>query len=284
MGNKYSKTINNNEKIYSPKKQINSNYVEDNNDEFIIKYNRDEDDRLNEQHFIIQNAFKGLDIKTFSNFKDKEILILDAGCGNGTWCLYMSSNFPNAKFYGVDIKNIYPKDIKLNCEFEKIEISEYLKKTEKNSFDIITQRFMAMDLKKNEWKALLDDYYRVLKTGGYLIIVESDLISSNMGFETIKFSKNFEELLKNREIDPYINNSLCKLINSTKFILKDKKDAKIYLFEDPEIKDTYGINIMTSLKNMKFDDNMTKFLSLFEEECRNNKTHNFTYCYILYKN
>lgn len=61
-------------------------------------------------------------------------------------------------------------------------------------------------------KGLLDNYYKILKSGGYIIIVEYNLIVSNMGNKTKIFAEQFKYALKSRNINPYINNKLEEII------------------------------------------------------------------------
>lgn len=152
----------------------------------------------------MKEIYKLEDKYLFNNLKnDEKVLVLDSGCGNGNWCL--------------DKMDIFPKDIKpMNCFFEEKDLFEYISTTQKK-FNLITQRFMAMYLKEDEWKKILDNYYNILKLGGYINIVESNLIVSNIGNKTKKFAEQFKYGLKARRINPYINNNLEEIIKSSKY-------------------------------------------------------------------
>lgn len=283
MGNKQSKNYNKQKDTNSLDNNIDKNInLKWLNKKNILEYNENEDYRLIDQYFIMKEIYGLEDELIFNNLKNnKNVLVLDSGCGNGSWCLDMSKKYPYVKFYGIDKMDIYPKTIKpINCFFEKYDLFEYTSETQ-NKFDLITQRFMAMYLKEDEWKKIFDNYYRILKPGGYLNIVESNLIVSNMGNETKKFAEQFKHALKARKINPYINNELEK-----------KEFYSIPLFGNTNIGKSYGKNVIQSLKNMKkwfemsldIDENdLEEILEIIKEESEEYETFNNTYYFIAYK-
>ena len=300
MGNKLSLKKEDNSHSSAIITDNNKNFEWLNDKKTIITYNEDEDYRLIDQHFIIKKAFNSLDENILSDVKrnNGELLILDSGCGNGTWCLDMSEKFPDITFYGIDKMDIFPKDIKPeNCEFKQHDIFDYIKGNKK-FFSLITQRFMAMYLTKEQWITLLKYYYDNLQPGGYIIFVESNFISSNMGKQTKEFAKQFMYLLRARKIDPYINDSLESLITSVGFTLKsniylpDKNYVSIPLFGESSIGKCYGENIIRSLKSMQswFEKSLgidecefDNILNIIKEESEECKTFNNTYYYIAHK-
>src|SRR2546421_2893683 len=44
----------------------------------------------------------------------KDFKVLDAGCGSGTWTLQLSKDYPLAKFIGLDMIPIFPKEFSQN--------------------------------------------------------------------------------------------------------------------------------------------------------------------------
>lgn len=293
---------NNKSKIYNKKKETSSleNNIDNNiNLEWltkknILEYNENENYRLIDQYFIMKEMYKIEDEIIFDKLENtgENVLVLDSGCGNGTWCLDMAKKYPNINFYGIDKIDIFPKTIKpINCSFEKEDLFEYISKSSKN-FNIITQRFMAMYLKENEWKVLLDNYCKILKSGGYIIIVESNLIVSNMGNKTKVFAEQFKYALKARNIIPYINNKLEEIIITSGFIIEKKEYYSIPLFGNTKIGKSYGENIIQSLRNMKKwfeisldinENELEEIIKIIKKESNEYKTYNNTYYYIAYK-
>lgn len=298
MGNKISKE-NDNKCIIKNDQNFKKIKIDDNNN-FILKYNNKEDYRLLDQHFItkiILNTLCKTPISKLIDEKNKnEFSVLDAGCGNCAWSLDMAKEFPEIKIYGIDIIDNFPKDIKpVNCFFTKEDLFIYTDKTKNSNFkkfDYIFQRYMSMYLKEDQWKILFENYYNMLKPGGYIEIVESNIISSNVGPETRDFGDQLSFALQARKINPYINTKLESFLISAGFIIKETNYISTKLFNDEIINDIYGINVLQSLENMKdwlinsFDIKDNDFLKIIEKikkECKKYDTYNNTYYYIAYK-
>ena len=96
---------------------------------------------------------------SYRNFKaplreklEEGIVVLDSGCGPAAWTFEMAKEFPNSKFYGVDINlNELPEgDRPDNCEFQVANISEHIPYPD-NTFDYIYQRLLMMGLTHDSW-------------------------------------------------------------------------------------------------------------------------------------
>lgn len=96
---------------------------------------------------------------SYRNFKaplreklEEGIVVLDSGCGPAAWTFEMAKEFPNSKFYGVDITpNEFPEgDRPDNCEFQVANISEHIPYPD-NTFDYIYQRLLIMGLTHDSW-------------------------------------------------------------------------------------------------------------------------------------
>lgn len=102
-------------------------------------------------------------IKKYINLKDKKIL--DVGCGIGTFLEKFEKE--GAKPYGIDID---PKKIKIAKEkFENVLIAPAEKiPFSKDSFDIVFLHEVIEHVEDDE--KTIKECYRVLRSGGYLII------------------------------------------------------------------------------------------------------------------
>ncbi len=164
--------IKNNELIYDS--QI-INYIKStkiNLPNIIVKNNN----KCSYWKYIFENLeLKYHDIKNINSENNKNIKYLDIGCGNGKKTKMFAHNFHINKnnIYGTDIKKWGPynqKNIKHDFHFkyildDKIDFPD-------NSFDIITCFFVLhhiLDLDK-----IMKEIRRVLKPGGYIIILEHD--------------------------------------------------------------------------------------------------------------
>lgn len=85
---------------------------------------------------------------------EKGITVLDSGCGPASWTLDMAQEFPNSKFHGIDISNIFPNEKKPdNCEFVIANISEKIPYPD-NYFDYVHQRLLFLGLTSEMWESV----------------------------------------------------------------------------------------------------------------------------------
>jgi SAM-dependent methyltransferase len=149
--------------------------IEDTSSSFLFPIeddSNDEIDRLVSQHYILRTAFNSDYSIPSSLFKKNNTIVLDVGCGPGTWTMEMASQFPKATFIGVDFRDMSPHDIKpKNCHFQqhldivKLPFGD-------NSVDYIFQRDMNWFLNAESWIPLIKEYFRILKPGGWIELVE----------------------------------------------------------------------------------------------------------------
>jgi ubiquinone/menaquinone biosynthesis C-methylase UbiE len=138
----------------------------------ILKDGDDELDRLVSQHYILRTAF-GSDFSAPIELDNK--IVLDVGCGPATWTMEMANAYPGCTFIGIDKHAVFPRDIKpKNCHFQLVDIANavYLPFPD-NSIDYIFQRDMNWSLNKDDWAPLMQEYFRILKPGGWIELMES---------------------------------------------------------------------------------------------------------------
>jgi ubiquinone/menaquinone biosynthesis C-methylase UbiE len=151
---------------------LTSNVVPETN-KTILKDGDDELDRLVSQHYILRTAF-GSDFSAPIELDNNKI-VLDVGCGPATWTMEMANAYPDCTFIGIDKYAVFPRDIKpKNCHFQLVDIANavYLPFPD-NSIDYIFQRDMNWSLNKDDWAPLMQEYFRILKPGGWIELMES---------------------------------------------------------------------------------------------------------------
>ncbi|KAI8643788.1 S-adenosyl-L-methionine-dependent methyltransferase [Parasitella parasitica] len=178
---------------------------------YVLALNNDEQDRMVSQHYLLRTAF-GCDFNSpIKSQLQKGIVVLDVGCGPGTWTMEMSTAFPRSTFIGIDQNAFYPKDIKpRNCHFRtcgSLVVTHNLQNITlpfpDNSVDYIYQRDMNWAFTGQTWQPLLLEYQRILKPGGWIECVEPDLeTQSSLEKECLMNDKLFKGL-SNRQQDPY---------------------------------------------------------------------------------
>ncbi|KAG9292598.1 hypothetical protein G9A89_006969 [Geosiphon pyriformis] len=208
MGNKFSKT---------PKiKEVNINdqrrQREDDRKDFIVVDGRkfpdpenakylypddyDEQDRETARHYLFRYVWQ----KNFSAPIETELRkgaqVLDLCCGVGTWLFEMANDFPNCSFYGVDIRENFPKEIKPeNVTFIQHDALEILP-FEDSSMDFIFIRNARLVFTIEEWKNIvIPEVFRIIKEGGYVEVAEYPTKLFNIGPNGKKlWLRTFDEL------------------------------------------------------------------------------------------
>lgn len=144
----------------------------------------EETNRMVAQHYILRSAFDGVDFSAPINklLSEDDTVVLDVGCGSGTWTMETATRFPHAQFIGIDKKPLFPQYIKpRNCKFKLFEITDNIQQVklpfDDASVDFIFQRDLNWGLTEATWLPLVTEYFRILKPGGWIELVEP--VSSN---------------------------------------------------------------------------------------------------------
>ncbi|KAI8336023.1 S-adenosyl-L-methionine-dependent methyltransferase [Blakeslea trispora] len=175
-------------------------------------------DYMVSQHYILRTAFNSDFSAPVSSFENKTVL--DVGCGTGTWTMEMATQFPNATFIGLDKCSDFPRDIKpKNCHFERfyVNTTHIHLPFEDQSVDYIFQRDLNCGLPRAAWLPLMDEYYRILKPGGWLELVEPDVeTQSSSAYEDFLINK-LVCAFYNRKQDPFVSKRLSSLMAESGF-------------------------------------------------------------------
>ncbi|KAI9493886.1 S-adenosyl-L-methionine-dependent methyltransferase [Zychaea mexicana] len=204
---------------------------------YILAQDHNEQDRLVAQHYLLRMIFGGdfcaPGIASTLEAKSSSAVVLDIGCGAGAWTMEMASMFPKATFIGIDQDRFFPQDIKpKNCHFRQYNVEEGLPFPD-NSIDYIYQRDMNWGLSTGMWKALMREYMRVLKPGGWVELVEPDLeTQSTLPNECAMNDKILEGMIL-RQQNPYMARHLSTLLASNGFRRVQSQFQSLPLGWDP---------------------------------------------------
>ncbi|RGB24537.1 S-adenosyl-L-methionine-dependent methyltransferase [Rhizophagus diaphanus] len=151
-------------------------------------------DRLHMYHFLKGYIFQG----NFSSPIEDKIIeggckVLDIGCGPGTWLLDLSNKYENSYFFGVDIKPIFPREIKpKNLEFIEADVTNGLSFRD-NEFDFTHADLMSLMFTPEQWDIVLSELIRVTKPGGYIEISDrrNDFVGVGPIYRRLTDSSNY---------------------------------------------------------------------------------------------
>ncbi|KAI7901596.1 S-adenosyl-L-methionine-dependent methyltransferase [Cokeromyces recurvatus] len=201
------------------------------NSAYWLPNDNEEMDRLVGQHFAIKSLFGGNIMNCISEsieIEYKNNIVLDLGCGPGTWLMDVATEYPTSQFIGVDMCDIFPSNIRPpNVSFQTGNALERLPFPD-NTFDLVNVRLFILALMKYEWSTVIKEIYRVLKPGGFVQMIECGMLER--GNEFVKYcSRIFEDVIDNRGQDPYIMYKLESLLESNHFYIYHFERKDIYL-------------------------------------------------------
>ncbi|CAG8531561.1 2780_t:CDS:2 [Funneliformis caledonium] len=294
-------------RIYKTKSNEESkeSLIEPNAEPIVTNYsfpkNDDEIDRIHYQHYIYKELWGGNFSAPVNKLLESSTIVLDVGCGPGTWTMEMGQLFPEARFVGIDFIPTYPSEIKPpNVSFEKHDILEGFPYKD-NTFDYVHMRFMMFAFTPENWRTVIEELIRVCKPNGWIELMEEDLEFHGAGQKTSQLSKAIVEEMKKRGIEIVITSQISNLLeslNPNSEINKPSKKSKL---------GNWGDKVgMMQLKNLKWgaknlanavrsnqlfknndgedDDSMyNKMVDEFFEECEKGETYVISHRFYMLK-
>ncbi|GAA5813065.1 hypothetical protein MFLAVUS_006532 [Mucor flavus] len=207
----------------------------------IVEEDMKEFDRLQRQHYLLKSTRKG---NTWAPIESPKFIV-EAGTGNGIWALEMANQYTESQVLGIDLKPpVFQHGNPTNLRYNQTNLNESWPMND-NSVDFIFQRNMYLHIQKDQWPKILEEMFRVLKPGGYIELIESDLWHHNPGPVQQAFQQFFKDQCKLLDLDLEISNSLAGIIEQKRFVDVEKRILDIPIGEwstEPELKQYGFIN------------------------------------------
>ncbi len=184
---------------------------------YILK-NKDEFDRLENQSKLPNYDYKK-ELKSFFSIKSEKIL--DAACGSGVVSRYLAGKFSKSHITGCDIDNENLEKAKLraskfeNLNFEHQDITNL--RYRDHTFDRIICRYSIQHIEKGKRQKVLDEFYRCLKPGGAVTIIDFDGTLHNLSPREGFLDKALSKIEKDAIIDLRIGRKIPRMLANSFF-------------------------------------------------------------------
>ncbi|KAI9287463.1 S-adenosyl-L-methionine-dependent methyltransferase [Umbelopsis sp. AD052] len=221
-------------------------------DPYALKDSLQEQDRLIAQHYLLRTAFKGDFSAPIRQVLEKGVVVLDVGCGPGTWTMEMSTLFPRSTFIGIDIHENYPKQVKpKNCHFRKCNAVGDQLPFPDNSIGFVFQRDLNWGLQASDWTRLIKEYHRVLKPGGWIELVEPDIETQQSSVKERALYDKIIHVLSCRSQDPFVSRRLSSILATSGFRRVESRFQSLPLGWSGDIGDAYAHCYQQQLQALK---------------------------------
>lgn len=164
--------------------------------------------RLDFQHAFLKGILQTNHLAPIASPK----AILDVGSGTGRWVVEMAQEFPQAHVTGIDIHPTIPPNTPPTVQFIQQDILKGLPFPSRN-FDYLHARLLVAAVPANAWPALLREYVRVTRPGGWIELFEGGTTFLNPGPLTQQFLAWWQQFSKQKGINAALMEHLPNLMH-----------------------------------------------------------------------
>lgn len=251
-------------------------------------------DRIQLRHLLFRYVWQGNFSSPVKEKLKNGAKVLDVGCGSGSFILDVAPQYPNSKFYGIDTALMFPSPndsrIPSNASFSQVDIVKGLP-FDDNTFDFVHLRFLVQYLTEEQWNdKVIKELLRVTKVGGWIEIMELDLIFYNEGPNTAKLQKSTIDYFDAQNINSIISPRLSQFLSSTSSFstIRHEKRCTPLGYWGGRLGEFALIYFSMAFKNMKKvlpqfmginGNEYDEIVERFNEECEECKTYMKTFKY-----
>jgi ubiquinone/menaquinone biosynthesis C-methylase UbiE len=149
-------------------------------------------------------------------------LLLDAGCGSGIVSRYLADHYPDVHVLGVDLSSqriTAAREAALGKRFNLLfEEQDLTRMTySRQRFDTIFSRYVLEHLASQNQKAMLSEFFRCLKPGGQVMIVDVDGCLHNLYPLNETVAEGLQRLKKIKSLDLFVGRKIPFLLKNAGF-------------------------------------------------------------------
>ncbi|CAO3687763.1 unnamed protein product [Umbelopsis ramanniana] len=200
------------------------------NSTYVLPKDDQEKDCLHEQHYLLREYLGGnlLKPELTTPLFEKELNVLDVGCGPATWLMDLSTEYPASNFYGIDIADTFPQAIyPPNLHLQIANVLEPLPFDIK--FDFVQLRLLVVAFRESEWEIAFRNIYKVLKPGGLFQVVEICPLVNTIDPDMLTIRTNLAQLTHKKQQNPEMVSQLEILMEQENFKMLHKETLDLPL-------------------------------------------------------
>jgi ubiquinone/menaquinone biosynthesis C-methylase UbiE len=223
----------------------------------------------------LQNALPQYSISEELKYLELDLTgkkILDAGCGTGSLARILSDQY-QSEISGCDASSdrIQGARSLSGDEIHFFSADLTAMPVPDNEYDVIFVRFVLEHTQ--EPKKIIHELSRVLKSGGYLIVIDLDGLIFNLHHQDEKLARNLSLLQKNLPIDLYIGRKLPRMLKEAGLRLSECH-VQSMLFQNQDLENEVDNMRMrfyqsqAAIKEIIGDDEYDRFIASYLKEMR----------------
>jgi ubiquinone/menaquinone biosynthesis C-methylase UbiE len=140
-------------------------------------------------------------LKAFEHILPRQIRILDVACGTGRTLKFIRATLPQASLFGIDMSAAYLRKANELLSQNPVELPQLLQANAEelpyldNYFHAVTSIFLFHELPATARQNIIEQCFRVTKSGGTFIICDSLQLDDSPEFKPLmdNFHKTFHE-------------------------------------------------------------------------------------------